>query len=480
MQVARIVQAALVALAVSGVASVGSAAYAEGGGDGHGASVHGGFTGVGLSQQNTAQAHRQNNNCFQHNRLFGQPALTGSRPVSHCVTADASINKHAVVVGRGAHAVGGSSTVTELAQQNTAQRGRQNNNCGHVSASQLVVTGGLVHSHCADLDRSRNKHTLVKGGGARTAGGSGVIGDTFQENAAQEGRQNNNCADSNSSILTVIGGRLAGRCANVDRSRNKGTVVKSGGADAEGGSSVANFADNQNTAQDGRQNNSCGNPSDTTLKVTGSRVAGRCANVDGSRNKHSVFKSRGAHAEGGSATGAVSQQTTAQTGRQNNSCAEPEDSTLNLTGALAQSSCTNVDRSRNKHHLVRRGGAETEGGTSLTAALNQQTTAQTGQQNNNCARANDTTITLTGSRARSRCATVDRSVNAGGADVSGGAETEGGSGLAAVNQQNTAQDGSQNNNCSNPNALNLSLSGSRSRTQCVAVDESKNIHSVYR
>ncbi|MFE1770675.1 hypothetical protein [Streptomyces sp. NPDC059008] len=541
----RVGRAALVVLAVGSWASTGlGIAFAEGHGHGHGATALGGSAPLDAWEQNTAQGHRQNNNCSHWNGLpFGvtEAVLTGGRTDGHCVVGDASFNKHAVTKGGGAHTTGGSG-VANAVQQNTAQKGRQNNNCANANHTNITVTGGPAQAHCADLDRSRNHHTLTKGRGAHTTGGSAAAG-VFDQNTAQEGRQNNNCADANFVSLPVIGGRAEGHCANRDGSRNHRTLTKGGGAHATGGSGDDFGSFRQNTAQEGRQNNNCADANTTDINVTGGQAKGHCANRDGSRNHHVLTKGRGAHTTGGSGAAQVFQQNAAQEGRQNNNCADLNSTLLTVTGGRAEGDCVNLDRSRNKRSLTKGGGAHTTGGSapiaafqqntaqegrqnnncaksnaasirpiegrtqnhcanldrsrsdrtltkgggahatggsSLTALGVQQNTAQEGRQNNNCGNVNNTTLHLTGSDVDAACATVDRSKRARTAEISDGAKAEGGSGLAGLFQQNTAQDGRQNNNCSNANDLTLTATGSRVRTQCVAVDRSKNIGSVYR
>ncbi|MEU9057506.1 hypothetical protein AB0D13_01095 [Streptomyces sp. NPDC048430] len=477
----KIRKVALVALAVGGLASAGSGlAFADGpGGDGgdSGATATGGVLGS-VFQQNTAQTHRQNNNCSHPNTVSSFPtALTGSRGEARCVTGDASFNRHSLVKGGGADATGGGASGF---QQNTAQEGRQNNTCANPNDTTVTLAGGRAEARCATVDRSANVGTLVKGGGADATGGN-ALGHSAQQNTAQEGRQNNACANPNATSVTLTGGRAEDGCASEDGSLNMGTVVKGGGADATGGNSPVSNMFQQNTAQEGRQNNACSNPNDIGIEVTGGRTEHRCTDRDGSVNKDTVVKGGGADATGGNSLGfAAVQQNTAQEGRQNNACDNPNLAGIGLTGARAQGHCANEDGSLNKGSVVKGGGADASGGTSTASGVLQQNTAQEGRQNNACDNPNDVDITLTGGRAESRCATVDRSVNVGTAESSGGAEATGGNGVADLFQQNTAQDGRQNNACGNPNGLTLTATGSRTRTECVAVDESKNIDSVYR
>ncbi|MEV6317548.1 hypothetical protein [Streptomyces sp. NPDC051776] len=57
--------------------------------------------------------------------------------------------------------------------------------------------------------------------GARATGGSGTL-DVFQQNTAQEARQNN--GNPNNLTLTATGSRTQAHCVAVDRSTNIGTV----------------------------------------------------------------------------------------------------------------------------------------------------------------------------------------------------------------------------------------------------------------
>ncbi|MEV6319400.1 hypothetical protein [Streptomyces sp. NPDC051776] len=368
-----------------------------------------------MFQQNTAQEHRQNNNCGNPNRLVpSEPA--GGREKNRCAAADASFNQHTVTRGDGAHATGGAAT-EGVEQQNTAQQGRQNNTCASPNSSGVTATGGRAESHCINQDRSRNKHTLTKGRGAHATGGSsGLV--VFQQNTAQKGRQNNTCANPNNSGVTATGSRAESHCINQDRSRNKHTLTKGGGAEAAGGSSTgASSVGQQNTTQEGRQNNTCGNPNSSTVLASGGRAKGGCVNRDRSWNKHTLAKGGGAKATGGDAVGIVNQQTMAQEGRQNNTCANPNSSITEAIGGRVEGDCFNQDRSWNKHTLAKGGGAKATGGSGSGALsfVGQQNSAQEGRQNNNCGGPNVLTLTASGSRTQGRCVAVDNSKNIGSA-----------------------------------------------------------------
>ncbi|MEV6318996.1 hypothetical protein [Streptomyces sp. NPDC051776] len=448
---------------------------------GGGARAEGGSNIAALNQQTAAQAGRQNNNCANPNNTGF--ALDGGEGRGWCVNKDGSRSKQAITKNGSARAESDASTdILGANQQDTAQEGRQNNSCANPNFSSLNSVAGEVNGRCVNLDRSRDKHTVTEGAGVRATSGSGN-GLLRRQGTAQEGRQNNHCVNLNNTTVIPQGDQARERCVNLDGSLNKHTVTKGGGARAEGGSSTSGGATqvNQvNTAQEGRQNNNCTNPNFSLLRPNGGKR--ECVNLDGSLNKHTVSKGGGARAEGGSSTGLglANQRNTAQEGRQNNNCANPNDTEdlLGGGGGKVTERCVNLDGSLNKHTVTRGGGARAEGGSStsgITAQMDQVNTAQEGRQNNNCADPNSLDSTLSGSRVENLCKTVDRSKNAGTAEERGAAEAEGGSSAGQLFQQNTAQNGRQNNNCSNPNNLTLTAMGSRTQTRCIAVDHSTNI-----
>ncbi|MEV6318985.1 hypothetical protein [Streptomyces sp. NPDC051776] len=515
------------------------------------ADAEGGSSALDLGQQNTAQRGQQNNNC--HNPNESEVEVTGGRVEGRCTDRDFSVTKHTRVEGGSARAEGGSSADAEVNQQNVAQSGRQNNNCNHLNSSGIEVTGGRVEGRCTDRDFSVTKHGRVKGGGARAEGSSGTGGsaEVDQQNVAQSGRQNNNCNNLNDdSFLEVTEGRVGARCGTQDASFSWHTDVRGGGARAEGSGvpavveqvSIAqegrqnnncnnpNFGDEtlevtggrldahcgaqdasysqhthvrgggaraeggfsgdtgggdlneQNVAQEGRQNNNCNNPNESAdFHVTGGRAGVRCGNKDASFSKHARVKGGGARAEGGSATVAnAGQQNIAQEGRQNNTCHNPNITSIEVTGSRSDARCGTKDGSFNKHTLVKGGGTRAEAGSSTAAVVEQQNVAQEGRQNNACANPNATDITVERGRSQVGCRTVDHSANLGTADIGGGAQAEGGSSTADLFQQNTAQEGRQNNDCASPNNLTLTTTGSRTHAQCTTVDRSTNIATINR
>ncbi|GAB2768475.1 hypothetical protein [Streptomyces bullii] len=432
-----------------------------------------------LFQQNTAQGHKQNNSCGNPGISAGENVLDSGRAETRCATGDLSYSKHSITQGGDAHADGGSAAGT-VTQQNTAQKGRQNNNCANPNGSDIVLEGGRADSACTTADASHTKHSSIKGGQAHAEGGSST-GGLVQQNTAQSGRQNNNCANPNgSAVIASDDGRVDNGCAATDVSHTKHSSIKGGQAHAEGGSSAGDTAYQQNTAQSGRQNNNCANPNGSGVVLEGGRADSACTTADASHTKHSSIKGGQAHAEGGSSKGGLVQQNTAQSGRQNNNCANPNSSAVIASdGGRVDSTCEATDVSHTKHSSIKGGQAHAEGG-SATGTLVQQNTAQSGRQNNNCANPNNSVIPVTDGRVGTACKTADHSKNAGTVEISDGAKAEGGSSALDLFQQNTAQSGRQNNNCGNPNNLTLTATGSRTQTECVAVDRSTNIGSVYR
>ncbi|MEV6317380.1 hypothetical protein [Streptomyces sp. NPDC051776] len=381
--------------------------------------------------------------------------------------------------GHGATASGGTSPAGRFFQQNTAQESKQNNTCANLDATAIDVAGGRSESRCASHDSSVNKRVLAKGGGAHTAGGSSGA-DLLQQNTAQEGRQNNDCAHSNGSVFDVEGSRVESHCGTYDSSGNHHTLTEGSGAHATGGGSAAGIvAAQQNAAQEGGQNNTCDHLDGNGINASGSSAESRCTTHDRSLNHRTLTRSGGAHTAGGGAAGFVTQQNTAQEGRQNNACANLNSSNIDAEGGRVESHCAGTDRSRNHHTLTKSNGAHTTGG-SASAELFQQNTSQEGRQNNACANPNSSVIGVDGGRVESHCTHHDRSRSVGSAEVSDGADVEGGSSTASLFQQSTAQEGRQNNACGNPNNATVSAFGARSRAHCQTVDTSKTIASVHR
>ncbi|MEV6319261.1 hypothetical protein AB0M26_29840, partial [Streptomyces sp. NPDC051776] len=192
---------------------------------------------------------------------------------------------------------GDSTGDVDLGHQNTAQEGRQNTVCATANHEGDIDldAGGQVDVRCKNKDHSFNKHTHVKGGGARAHGGNtnGPAGETIevgQQNIAQEGRQNLACGNTNNTEITLTqGDRYAVNCKQVDHSTNAHSKTISGGARATGGSATADLFQ-QNIAQEGRQNTTCANTNNLTLTTTSSRTHTSCTAVDRSTNIHTEYR----------------------------------------------------------------------------------------------------------------------------------------------------------------------------------------------
>ncbi|MEV6319143.1 hypothetical protein [Streptomyces sp. NPDC051776] len=493
MRLHKIATATMLVLAVSGgTAAAGTGTALADTGSTHGKTKAktraegGSSTGEALFQQNTAQSSRQNNNCNNPNTgvdAGDEVTLTNARVTGRCVTTDGSLTAFSHIHNGPAEAEGGSSTAS-IAQQNTAQRGWQNNNCNNPNDSDITVDSSRVEGHCTDQDHSFSKHILIEGGGARADGGSSTGGNVWQQNIAQEGRQNNNCNSPNDAFLTVeAGGLVEGRCGNKDASFSKHTRIRGGGARAEGGTSTAGL-DQQNIAQEGRQNNNCNSLNFSIgTNVTGGQERSRCGNKDRSFSKHTWVKSAGAEATGG-AVGSAEQQNNAQEGRQNNTCNNPNRPRIDLVPGRETSRCGNKDASFNKHTRIKSGGARAEGGSASADApvADHQNVAQEGRQNNTCAHTNLFSPTLTaGGEATSHCGNKDVSISKHTWVKGDGARAEGGSATAGrVVQQNFAQEGLQNNTCANPNSAGLDVTGGRETSRCGNKDASFSKHTLIK
>jgi hypothetical protein len=141
---------------------------------------------------------------------------------------DGSSSEGTVTRYAGADATGGSGILTSLTQQNTAQEGRQNNACGNKNTS-LVSDSAGTYPDCTAHDRSVSEGTVTRYTGAKAAGGnatggSGILTSLIQQNTAQEGRQNNACGNANG--LSLESGYTNARCSAVDESTEVGREVR--------------------------------------------------------------------------------------------------------------------------------------------------------------------------------------------------------------------------------------------------------------
>ncbi|MEU3283384.1 hypothetical protein, partial [Streptomyces antibioticus] len=341
-------------------------------------------------------------------------------------------------------------------------------------------------SRCLNLDGSRDTQTDTASKGASITGGAANF---FMEalNTAQSGRQNNACAQGNNPDLTLSTSKDTSDCVNDDGSRNHRSHSRSGGARITGGTGSDLQA--LNTAQSGRQNNACAKENEIELELgPGFRRESHCVNRDHSHNERTDTEDRGARITGGSSTRNLQALNTAQSGRQNNACAQYNSFTPggDRTNSRQASECVNDDHSHSRATRVRSDGASSTGG-SGTAEFLESNVAQSGRQNNSCAQFTDAdAFGLTGgSSHRSRCANRDHSHSAHTDTATRGAHTvAGGSGggFVALDQQNTAQAGRQNNSCSQSigDDPDLLLDSSSYSSGCVNVDHSHDRHTRSR
>ncbi|MFF6783705.1 hypothetical protein [Streptomyces sp. NPDC012510] len=393
-------RSALAAMVLAGLVSTGtsmSAPLPDGG-----AKASGGSGAAGLLDQNTALDGRQNNACGDSQRLTGSGILDGSGQLTtHCTTFARSHSSDALTTSDGAQATAGDGVPL---QQNTAERGRQNNACGNTIESGLY--DGATDTDCTARDHSVSKTTVTHAGAAQATGGEGSL---YQQNTAQQGRQNNACGNLDNATLTST---TDAGCAAHDSSVSKKTVTRGGGAKATGATSTLG-ASQQNTAQQGRQNNACGNMNNAG--IPGAADAG-CAAHDSSVSKKTVTRGGGAKATGGNSQLSSTQQNIAQEGRQNNACGNTN---VGSISGQARAHCTTRDGSVSKKTVTRGGGARATGGNSA-AELMQQNIAQEGRQNNACGNTN--ALTLDEGSTNAQCSAVDESVeirskNHGGASM---------------------------------------------------------------
>ncbi|WP_425247635.1 hypothetical protein [Streptomyces sp. NEAU-NA10] len=456
------------------------------------ASAQGGDAAAGdLFQQNTAQSAQQANACANPVEVLSGEATSDSEREAQCRNFDASRSEGAASRTSTAHAQGGDSATGDLIQQNTAQSAKQANACASpvnsVNATfEDFSSSSDVHADtsCRNADVSHNGRGSSTDAGAVTAEGGDRQFGVIQQNNAQSAKQANACADRQESVGTRsrIDQEASASCLNADASRNgKGSSVSSGGATAQGGDGASH---QQNTAQSGKQANACANPQELfSPAIAAQKFSSTCVNADASRNgKGSSVSAGGATAHGGD--GVLLQQNTAQSGKQLNSCENPHQNVRSspFTGSFVDrersSRCVNADDSHNgKGSSFTSGGAAAEGGGGSVGDA-QQNTAQSGRQANACANP------LRGPVLESRidetsdasCVNKDGSRNGAGSSTSTGhAQVEGGDATGDLTQQNTAQSAKQANACAGPSqTLTDSEVTDQTRTSCVNADFSRN------
>ncbi|MFI5976213.1 hypothetical protein [Streptomyces sp. NPDC051452] len=206
-------------------------------------------------------------------------------------------------------------------QLNTDQEGQENLDCGNSAHLVRINVAKTANQEtvCADTDGHTHRRSGHPGG-PQAIGGT-ALGP--QINTAQAGEQNLNCGNSADVITVNVLGTINEQttCAAVARDHADAQGGFTGRAQALGGTSLGQQL---NTAQTGKQNLYCGNSSDTlTINLLGTiRKYTRCVALDKSSRHESAPEHRGhALADAGQVVGVG--QNTAQNGRQNQTCGSP-------------------------------------------------------------------------------------------------------------------------------------------------------------
>ncbi|MFE1754997.1 hypothetical protein ACFW88_31420 [Streptomyces anandii] len=109
----------------------------------------------------------------------------------------------------------------------------------------------------------------------------------------------------------------------------------------------------------------------------------------------------------------MTQQISAQRGGQNNACGNESNSGITVTGGgRYETRCADKDASRTSRSVVHNGDARAVDGDSASSWF-AQTAAQSGRQNNACNNGNDVALTGAGNRVEGQCVAIDRSTNIG-------------------------------------------------------------------
>jgi hypothetical protein len=206
--------------------------------------------------------------------------------------------------------------------ENTDQIGEQNLACGNSARLVRLNVGQRVHREqvCVD-DGDHTRRDSAHAGGAQTVGGT-TLGP--QINTAQRGKQNLACGNSADTLTVNVAGTMSWdtTCTAADYDGQNGSSGDdyTGGARALGGTTVGPQV---NTAQTGRQNLYCGNSADTlTVNVVGTiRRHTTCTAADHTAHVPGDAHRGRASADAGQVIGP--EINTAQNGRQNQTCGNP-------------------------------------------------------------------------------------------------------------------------------------------------------------
>jgi hypothetical protein len=209
-------------------------------------------------QQNPDQDGEQNLDCGNSTSLIRLNLAKTVHQEKSCIDTDGHTRRHSDHPG-GAKAVGGT---TLGPQSNTAQTGKQNLHCGNSADLITVNVAGTINQKttCVAVDRGHGKDRPPAPG--EHVGGAQALGGISlgpQVNTAQTGKQNLHCGNSDDTLTVNVLGtiRKYTTCTAADHShRPAPTTVHRGRAFAEAGQAVGSET---NTAQNGRQNPTCGN-----------------------------------------------------------------------------------------------------------------------------------------------------------------------------------------------------------------------------
>jgi hypothetical protein len=225
-----------------------------------------------------------------------------------------------VSTGSGAFAVGGAVVG---GAQTIDQDGQQNLACGNSARLVNVNVGGTVHREQVCVDDGRTRHPSAHAGGARAVGGTTLGPQVNTAQAGQQNLACGNSADlvTVNALGTMSSDTTCVATHHGDSSSEGGGHPEhAGGARARGGTTLGPQV---NTAQNGGQNLYCGNSSDAlTVNVAGTiRDTTTCAATDHASPHHGFPHDGRASADAGQVVGFETD--TAQNGRQNQTCGTP-------------------------------------------------------------------------------------------------------------------------------------------------------------
>ncbi|MEV2217129.1 hypothetical protein AB0H86_37875 [Streptomyces sp. NPDC050997] len=208
-------------------------------------------------EENTDQDGQQNLSCGNSARLVRLNVAETEHRERVCVDDDGHTRHNSAHAG-GARAAGGTSIGPQV---NTAQTGKQNLYCGNSSDTLTVNVAGTMSWDTTCMAADYGNLPRSSGHGEH-AGGAQAVGDTSigpQVNTAQTGKQNLYCGNSSDTLTVNVAGTIRKHttCTAVDDSSPGTGDTHRGRASAKAGQAVGFET---NTAQNGRQNQTCGSP----------------------------------------------------------------------------------------------------------------------------------------------------------------------------------------------------------------------------